>query len=72
MSGEGSEEGGAMSAGYPSINGRLYVWQAEHRGHEIERRVVHVVDDEDLHHPPALDITLLCLDCGESRRLDPD
>jgi hypothetical protein len=59
-----------MSAGYPSTSGRLYVWHEQHRGHEVERDVVYILDDDPLYWPPTSEITLRCLECGESLRMD--
>jgi hypothetical protein len=58
-----------MNAGYTSTSGRLYVWHEQHRGHEVEREVVYVLDDP-LQWPPTSEITLRCHDCGESLRMD--
>ncbi len=52
-------------------------WRAEHRGHDVVREVVHVVDDPALaprargpEQAPAPEISLVCRDCGESIRMD--
>jgi len=69
-----SEESGngetPMNGHGPSLNSRLYVWRAQHRGHAVERDVVYVIDDDALSRPPASEITLRCIDCGESLLLD--
>ena len=59
-----------MSGHGPSLNSQLYVWQAQHRGHAVERDVVYVIDDDTLSRPPASEITLRCIDCGDSLLLD--
>ncbi len=52
-------------------------WRAQHRGHDVERVVVHVVKDDVLMplgwgipQPSAPEINLHCRDCGESIRMD--
>ena len=52
------------------MSSRLYVWERQHRGHVIEREVMHVLDDDVLSRPPASEVTLRCEDCSESLRLE--
>lgn len=59
-----------MHAGHASMNGRLYVWRAQHRGHDVERQVLDAIDDDALYWPPTPEITLRCFDCGESILID--
>lgn len=53
-----------MSVG--TIGGQLYVWKELHRGHEVDREVLYAIDDDKLYLPPTPEITLRCLDCGDS------